>query len=75
MCFGLKKPHRLIGSDSIRRCGLIRVSMSLGMGFGASGAKARPSGIFLFLLPADPDVELSYLYSTRTAYVPLCFLP
>jgi len=49
--------------------------MSLGMGFGASGAKARPSGIFLFLLPADPDVELSYLYSTRTAYVPLCFLP
>ena len=34
-------------------------SMSGGVGFEVSEAQARPSAHFLFLLPTDPDVELS----------------
>lgn len=33
-------------------------NVSLGMGFGVSNTQARPVSLF-FLLPADPDVELS----------------
>ena len=41
-----------------RQCGLVEGSMSLGVGFEVSNAQARPS-VTLFLLPEDPDVELS----------------
>jgi hypothetical protein len=51
-------PYELIGSDTIRRCGIVRGSMLLGVGFGVSNAQAR-SSVTLFLLPANPDVELS----------------
>ena len=42
----------------IRRSNFDRGSVSLGEGFRASKSKARPS-VFLFLLSADQDVELS----------------
>lgn len=49
----------------IRRYGLVRIDVTffggnvpLRVGFGVSKAQARPSGS-LFLLPVDPDIELS----------------
>lgn len=45
-----------------KRCGLIGESVSLwgwGVGFEVSNAQARPRARSLFLLAADPDVELS----------------
>jgi hypothetical protein len=67
-CDGLNKnsPHRLIGSGTIRRCGLGNVSLEVG--FGVSDALARPS-VILFLLPISSDVELS---ATSPNYVCLC---
>ena len=51
-------PYRLIGSGTIRRCGLIGVGVALlkevcqcGRGFVITEAQARPSG-YLFLLSA-----------------------
>jgi hypothetical protein len=44
-------PHKLIGSGTIRRYGLVRGSVSLGMSFGVSDAQARPS-VTRCLLPA-----------------------
>ena len=41
------------------RCGFVGTCASLGVGFEVSDAQARPSVALLFLLPADPDVELS----------------
>jgi hypothetical protein len=66
-CGGFKKngSHRSIGSGPIGRCSLAGVkcdlvgrSMSLEAGFEVSDAQAMPS-VTLFLLPANPDVELS----------------
>jgi hypothetical protein len=50
--------HRLIGSGTIRRCGLAGGSVSLWVGFEVSNVQVRPSD---FLLPVDQDVELSAL--------------
>lgn len=49
-------PHRLIGSFTIRRFGLVGGSVSLEMGFEILNAHTRPS--VFFLLSADPDVDL-----------------
>jgi hypothetical protein len=46
--------------------------MSLGVGFEVSEAQARPN-VTLFLLPADPDVELSAPFPAHC--LPVCFLP
>ena len=51
-------PHRLIGSGTVRMCGLVGGSVSLGLGFEVSDAQGRPS-VALSLMPANPDVELS----------------
>ena len=42
----------------IKRSGFIRGTVSLGMGFVVSNSQARPT-ISLFMLPVDPDLELS----------------
>ena len=82
--FEEKWPHRLIcgnawpiGSGTVRRyglvgCGLGEGSMSLGVGFEVSNAQARPS-VTLFLLPEDPDVELSAPLQHHVCLS--CFLP
>jgi hypothetical protein len=54
-----KGPHRFIGSGTSRRCGLVGGSMSLWVSFEASEAQARPQCHSLFLLSADPNIELS----------------
>ena len=49
--------------------------MSLEVGFGVSNAQARP-GVALFLLPIDQGVDLSsYLSSTMSVCMLLCFQP
>ncbi|EGW11090.1 hypothetical protein I79_009899 [Cricetulus griseus] len=57
---GLNKDgsHRLTGSGTIRRCGLVGEIMSLGVGFEVSEAQTRLMAHCLFLLPVNPDVEL-----------------
>jgi hypothetical protein len=52
-CDGLNEtdPHRLIGSGTVRGCGLVGVGVALlEEGFEVSVAQARPAG--LFYLPA-----------------------
>jgi hypothetical protein len=51
--------HRLIESDTIRRCRLIEENVSLGLDLEVSETQARPISSSLFLLPADLDAELS----------------
>jgi len=50
-----------IDSDNgtIRRCGLVGRSVSLGMGFEVSDVSIQVQCHYLFLLPLDPDVEPS----------------
>ena len=48
----------LEGGAYCSTCSLVGGGVSLGMGFGVSNAYARTS-VFLLLMPADPDVELS----------------
>jgi hypothetical protein len=71
-------PYRLIDlnawlpeSGTIRRCGLVGVGVAFleeirhwGVGFEVSDAQAKPSVSPLFLLPVDPDVELSAPFPT-----------
>lgn len=47
-----------IGSDTIRKCGLVRENMSLQVGFEISYAQAMLS-VTHSSLPVDQDVELS----------------
>lgn len=60
-------PHGLIDLNSwsfrelcclrgTKRCGIVEGNASLQMGFEVSKAKAQPS-VFLFLLPANPNLE------------------
>ena len=49
-------PQRLTESNTIRRCGFVGQSVSLWVGSEVSEAQAKH---FLFLLPANPNVELS----------------
>jgi hypothetical protein len=59
-CGGLNEnsPHRLIGSGTISRCGLVEGSVSLGVGFEVSNAHVWLS-VSLCLLPVDSVVERS----------------
>ena len=41
------------------KCGLVGGGVSLGEGFEVSDAQARIKWLSFFLLPANPDVELS----------------
>jgi hypothetical protein len=50
-------PHRLIESGTIRRCGLVGGSVSLGVGCDVSFQMLKPGPVSLSL-SADPDVEL-----------------
>jgi hypothetical protein len=51
-------PQRSIGSGTIRKCGFVGESVILGVGFEIFKCQAR-SGVTLFLLLADPDIQLS----------------
>jgi hypothetical protein len=44
--------------ERIRTCGFVGGSVSLRMDFEVSDAQAKPR-VILFLLPANPDIELS----------------
>jgi hypothetical protein len=62
--------HRRVAVfESIRRSGLDGGSVFLEVDFEVSKAQARPS-VSLFLLPTDPDVELSA--TSPTSCVPAC---
>lgn len=50
--------HKCIRNDTIRRCSLAGGSVSLEEGFEISNVQVKPS-VSLFLLPVDPNVELS----------------
>ena len=61
-------------SDTLRRCDLVGRSVSPGSGFEVSDVQARP--VTHFLLPENPDVELSdSCPATMSACVTPCFLP
>jgi hypothetical protein len=62
--------YKRIGKYSLveGRCGLVEGSTSLGMDVKFSEAQAKPR-VSLFLLPADPYVELS---ASPAPYLPLC---
>ena len=62
-------PYRLLGSGTISRNGIVRGSMSLGMDVAVSNAQAIQ--VSLFLLPTDPDVELSA--SSPAPCLSVCF--
>lgn len=64
-------PHKLIdheGAQGFRDVALLDKDRSLDVGFEASSAQARTSDS-LFLLPVDPDIELS---ATVQHHVFLC---
>lgn len=50
------------------RCGLVGGNVLLGVGFGILNVQARLS-VALFLMPADPDVELCYFSSSLSACI------
>lgn len=54
-------PHRCIGSGTFRRYGLVGRSVSLEVGATLKFQKLKPdvAASCLFLLPLDPNVELS----------------
>ena len=71
-CGGLNENvlYRLIGTGTLRRCGLAGKSVSLGVDFEVSDAQAGPSIRFsLFLPPADPDGKL---LSPSAPGLPVC---
>jgi hypothetical protein len=59
--------------ERIKRCGFVRGSVSLGVGFDVSEVHNRPSG------PSLPDAReygyttLSYFSSIMSAFVPPCY--
>ena len=68
-CLVIREWHNL---TVMRRCGLVRETVSLGVGFGVSDAQARPS-VSLCLLPMGPDEELSvYFSNTLSPYHASC---
>lgn len=66
LCGGVSEnePHTLIGHGAVRRCGLVGRRVPLEVGSELSDAQARPSGSLFFLLLMDPEVTLSYIFST-----------
>lgn len=57
--FNKKKwPNSLIGKSTIRSCGFVAVGMAFLDNWGVGFEVPLPGSLF-FLLPADPNVELS----------------
>ena len=67
--FGYLVIRQWLSLTGIKRCGLVGGSMSLEADLDVSNAQARPS-FSIFLLPMDPNVELST--TSSAPWLPVC---